>query len=214
MAGLRLVNILARWALTAITGRTTWPQTLKVPTWLRRQLCADLGWDCLWLTCKVSAIALHEKCRADNVAFSHARLCAEGGPAAGGWMAATQRIMHIMHIPGWQPEPGASCASLKLSLAHYRRTVIRPSVIRAHHATPANPPLPWAWIASCVGTIFSQESFTLWWHLRVLGQPFPTASCPWCDVGTALTAKHLQSDCILFATACWSRSIRPEDVFI
>ncbi len=42
---------------------------------LVQQLRADLGWDCLWTTCKVSALALYAKCKMDSAAFAHAHLC-------------------------------------------------------------------------------------------------------------------------------------------
>ena len=55
VAGARVVSIQARWALAALTGRSTWPRTLRIPTALRRQACADLGWPCLWAVTKVAA---------------------------------------------------------------------------------------------------------------------------------------------------------------
>ena len=77
-AGARLVNIQARWALTAITGRTTWPHTFKVPTELRKQLVADLGWKCLWTSCKSMALALYAKLSADSEAGTRRRRLRSG----------------------------------------------------------------------------------------------------------------------------------------
>ena len=128
-------------------------------------------------------------------------------------MTAAKRLIHAAGVPAWQTDTGAPLASLKLSLANYRREVVRPAVMKAQQSMPVNPPLPWAWIASIAGTTFSEEAFALWWQFRALGQPFPIDTCPWCENMVELTTEHLRSSCILFGTACWTRGVRPEEVF-
>jgi hypothetical protein len=56
-----LVNIQVCWALAAITGRCTWPRTLKIPSPLRRRLCSNLGWECLWTAAKVLHLPEHRE---------------------------------------------------------------------------------------------------------------------------------------------------------
>ena len=128
-------------------------------------------------------------------------------------MTAAKRLIHASSIAAWQPEVGAELAFLKLSLANYRREVVRPAVTKAHQSMPVNPPLPWAWIASHAGNTFPEEAFALWWQLRALGQPDPADTCSRCENLVELTTEHLRSSCILFATVCWTRGIRPEEVF-
>ncbi len=43
VAGARIVSIQARWALAAVTGRTTWPRKLYIPIALLRQACAGVA---------------------------------------------------------------------------------------------------------------------------------------------------------------------------
>ena len=214
VAGARLVNIQARWALSAITGRTAWPHDLKVPTALRRQLCADLGWECLLATCKASAVSLYMKLGQDDPAFAHTRLAASHAHAPGGWMTAARRLISVLRLPPWQPEHGCSVSARKASLARHRREAILPLIRAAQGSSPANPPLPWLWIASHAGTLFSRAGFELWWHLRVLGQSYPVISCPWCDQRPPLTAQHLMQECCTFAEACWTRGVQPEAAFL
>jgi hypothetical protein len=215
VAGARLVNIQARWALTAITGRTTWPRAVKVPTALRQQLCADLGWECLWLSCKAGALAMFMKLHSDSDAFAHTRLCHTSYPAAGGWVAAARRLQQALKIPMWEAIAGASISSNKRALAHYRRTVILPAVRAAAGFVPSNPPLPWLWVASAAAAAhFPQSAFELWWQLRVLGKASPPKLCPWCSNAQPLTSSHLRLECCTFASLCWTRGIRPEEAFL
>ena len=118
-------------------------------------------------------MCLWEKCRQDNPAFAHTRLSNDPPLAVGGWMADVHRLSTTLRIPPWQPEPGASAASLKSSLARYRKEVVLPLVLAASGATPPNPALPWAWIVLNADTAFPAASFGHWWQLRVLGQWYP-----------------------------------------
>ena len=213
-AGVRITNIQARWGLAAITGRTTWPRTLRVPLAIRRQLCADLGWECLWTNCKASALAMYMKYRSDSTAFAHTRMCNEARPAIGGWIAAAKRLQQTSKIPMWQPVAGSSLSASKRSLAHHRRRIILPAIRAALQSAPINPPLPWLWLASLAGDAFPQKAFELWWQLRVLGQPYPPMLCPWCEPRPELTSTHLRTECSTFATACWIRGIQPEEAFL
>ena len=213
VAGARIVSIQARWALSVITGRCSWPRTLKVPSLRRKTWCADLGWDCLWIRCKVAALCLYAKLRADSDDFAHARLCSATDPASGGWIAAVRRLQKQLDIALWAPEPGCTKASLKRSLTRYRREVVMPAVVKMQNGIPPQPPLPWAWIGMNADVAFPQASFRLWWQLRALGQPHPAANCPWCDARPALTTLHLQHSCIMFAVRCWSRNLEPEEAF-
>ena len=132
----------ARWGLAAITGRTTWPRTLRVPLAIRRQLCADLGWECLWTNCKAPALAMYTKYRSDSTAFAHTRMCTEACPAIGGWIAAAKRLQQTSKIPMWQPVAGSSLSASKRSLAHHHRRIILPAIraalqFRTHQPTIA-----------------------------------------------------------------------------
>ena len=213
MFGPRIANIQARWALAAITGRTTWPRTLRVPTELRNRLCNDLGWPCLWIEAKTSAIALFEKCRNDNHAFAHTRLCAEQPYASGGWLAAANRLTTQHNLPAWAPEPDSPATALKHSLSRHRREVIKPALLAASGSMPENPSLPWAWIAIHAGGILPQSAFELWWQIRSLGQPYPPVACPWCQPAVALTREHLQTMCAHYAYHCWTLGILPAEAF-
>ena len=99
VSGPRMVNIQARWALTSIACRTTWPHTLRVPSELHNRLCNDLGWPCLCIEAKTSAIALFEKRRNDNQAFTHTRLSTEQPYASGGWLAAANQLAAVHTKP-------------------------------------------------------------------------------------------------------------------
>ena len=204
VAGARLVNIQARWALSAIAGRTTWPHDLKVPTCLRRQLCADLGWECLLATCKASAVFLYMKLGQDDLAFAHSRLATSRAHPPGGWMTAARRLISILHLPPWQPEHGCSMSAWKASLARHRQEVILPLIRAEQGSSPANPPLPWLRIASNAGTQFLREGFELWWQLRVLGQPYPVIRCPWCERAPQWLTSGLNSSCL---SGCGARSV-------
>ena len=181
---------------------------------MRRQLCSDLGWECLWTTAKVSSLALYGKCRSDSPAFAHARLSADPSSfAAGGWLAAVHRLHSSLHIPHWQPETDTTIASRKRSLDRYRKTVLQPSVVQALGSAPLNPALPWAWIALNADTCFAASAFTLWWQLRVLGRAHPTMMCPCCQPAEQLTRPHLESACPSFAQRCWTLGMWPEGAF-
>ena len=95
IAGARVVNIQARWALAAATGRTTWAHNLKVPAAIRRQLCSDLGWRCLWTTSKVSAITLFMKTLNDSPEFAHSHM------AFITRQVRRQKLANIGRIPCW-----------------------------------------------------------------------------------------------------------------
>ena len=60
VAGTRLVSIQAKWALAAITGRSAWPRVTRVPLVVRQQLCADLGWACLWVNARGGNHVVHQ----------------------------------------------------------------------------------------------------------------------------------------------------------
>lgn len=180
---------------------------------LRKQLIGDLGWRCLWTSCKVSAICLFAKLQADNKIFAHARLCTAVDPAPGGWISAVRRLQESLKIPTWQPEQHLTAAARKRSLARYRHEVVLPAVRSAHGDTQPSPPLPWAWIGAHADVSFPQSSFALWWQQRALGLSHPPDVCPWCEQQPPLSREHLQSSCITFATVCWMRGIQPEQAF-
>lgn len=198
--------------MAAVTGRTTWPRTLRIPAQLRRKLCADLGWSCLWHIAKVSAITLFEKCRQDHPAFAHAQLCNDPACAPGGWIASARRLVTQLRLPPWLPDPNCSANARKRSLHRHRIDLVTPAVFATSppHATPS---LPWAWIALQAGVAFSQNAFTLWWQIRVLGQPYPARSCPWCEPAAPLTATHMHFSCATFAMRCWAAGILPAEAF-
>ena len=128
-------------------------------------------------------------------------------------MAAARGLQQSLHVPPWSADPALPVEALKRALARHRRQVILPAVQTASTSCPMNPPLPWAWIALNADTLFSQEAFTLWWQIRVLGKSYPGRACPWCGACVRLDRGHLQQQCITFATICWTRSIQPEEVF-
>ena len=215
VSGLRVVNIQSRWALAAITGRTTWPHTLKVPSSIRKQLCADLGWPCLWTSAKVAAVTLYEKCSNDSSTFAHARLSADPGSfAPGGWLSAVHRLCSTLKIPRWVPAPDECPTARKRSLARHRKSIVQPRIAAALDSTAADPPLPWAWIALNADITFPASAFSLWWQLRALGKAYPSKTCPWCVPAVTLARTHLQQRCPRFAETCWTTGIRPEEAFM
>ena len=50
-------------------------------------------------------------------------------------------------------------------------------------------------------------------QIRLLGQPYPARSCPWCGTATPLTATHLQLSCPIYAARCFMAGILPADAF-
>ena len=157
----------------------TWHRTLRVPLAIRRQLCADLGWECLWTNCKASALAMYMKYRSDSTAFAHTRMCNEAHPAIGGWIAAAKRVQQTSKIPMWQPVAGSSLSASKRSLAHHLRRIILPAIRAALQFRTHQPTTAMAMLASLAGDAYPQEAFELWWQLRVLGQPYPPMLCAW-----------------------------------
>jgi len=207
-------NAQARWALAVITGRTTWSRTHRLPRALRRLLCDDLGWPCLWASTKVAAVALYEKCRSDYSAFAHARLSNDGSAADGGWLHAAQNTFEALHVPPWTPETNNTASAAKASLARYRKEVIQPAVLYTSEAAPGHPPLPWAWLALNADRAFPASAFEMWWQIRVLGQSHPRCRCSWCMPTTPLTRMHLQLACVTFAEQCLVRGVQPEEAFM
>lgn len=200
--------------LAAITGRTTWARTAKVPSMIRRQLCADLGWPCLWTTCRVSAVTLFMKLAQDDPIFAHTRLCSDRLSAPGGWVAACKRLVALHQVPTWEPDPSATIATKKSSLHRFRRQFIEPAITASSHTYAVNPPLPWAWIASFAQCGMRRSAFELWWQLRILGKPYPLQTCPWCDSKPGLVAQHLQTECDFFAVRCWTHGVQPEEILL
>ena len=201
-------------AFTAITGRSTWPRTLRIPAHLRVRACADLGWTCLWATAKVSAIVLYQKCRHDNHAFAHAQLSADTEVAAGGWMHAARQLSKSLHVPEWpSPPPTATISEQKASLKHYRHEVVMPAVLRTVNRIPPNPALPWAWIAMNCDQSSASKGLEAWWQLCILGQTFPPTQCRWSSSATSMIASHHRISCDHFATMSWTNGIRLEKVF-
>jgi hypothetical protein len=214
VAGLRITNMQSRWALAAITGRASWPKTLRVPRDIRQILFADLGWRCLWTAAKSAAVTLYEKCRCDESCFAHTRLCNEVSlHAKGGWFASARRIQSLLRIPPWCPDDPVTAVARKASLAKYRREIIGPIVSTTSPSASGNPPLPWAWLALRVGHDFPADAVELWWQVRALGQPYPKRACPLCTDSSAFTRTHLERDCMPFAEWCWTSGVRPEEVF-
>ena len=211
IAGVRLINLQARWALAAITGRTTWPRTLRVPSQLRKRICSDLGWPCLWSQAKISAITLHQKCKQDCQVFAHARLCAATHMAPGGWLSAAQRLTHQHNISDWEP-PHSTVRAQKRSLQRYRKETVTPALM-AKSLPPDSPSLPWAWIAMNAGHSFSHQAFEHWLQIRLLGQPFPARTCPWCQPAVPMTETHLHLRCATFSYRCFMAGILPTDAF-
>ena len=78
---------------------------------------------------------------------------------------------------------------------------------------PHGEMLSWAWIALNAGSHFSEDAFTLWWQIRLLGQPCPATQCPWCLPATPLTITHLQLVCPTFATVCFRAGLLPAEAF-
>jgi len=226
VAGLRLTGMQARWALAAITGRVSWAKSLKVPSILRRQMCADLGWTCLWLTARSSAISLLSACRADLPCYAHARLSGRGAPLApGGWMASVDSLAREAGCAPWQPALELKGAARKRSLVQHRRHIVIPALrawdARRHDLMDTelttHGSLPWAWIAANGNVTFDRRAFELWWQLRVLGVSFPRSYCPWCQPQTAASSdcsrRHLEAECREFARRCSDRGIQKSEAF-
>ena len=128
-------------------------------------------------------------------------------------MASVYRLSSQLHIPPWVPAPSDTVTATKHSLKRYRDEIVKPAVVVSAGAPPDSPPLPWAWIALNAGSLFSEEAFTLWWQIRLLGQPCPAKQCPWCLPATPLTITHLQLVCPTFATACFCAGLLPAEAF-
>ena len=215
VAGLRMSNIQARWALAVVTGRASWAHTLRVPSDLRRLLCADLGWPCLWTTIKAAALALFLKCKGDASCFAHARLANDGSLALGGWMHAAQRALQSLRLPPWSPRPGATATATKRSLRNYRRERILPRLLAVDGVAPPNPSLPWGWLAAEGGRAFETSAFEFWWQLRILGKPYASLKvCIWCEGSPRISRVHLQHQCAKFAQCCWCTGVLPEEAFM
>ena len=129
-------------------------------------------------------------------------------------MNACKRLLHSLKVPAWAPPSGASPSAKKSSSRTYRRNVLLPAISATSSIAPPNPPLPWAWIASYASNEIQRAAVELWWQLRVLGQPFPSGYCPWCDSKPRLTTQHVQTGCDTFAVRCWMNGIQPEQIFL
>ena len=100
-----------------------------------------------------------------------------------------------------------------MALQSYRRCVVLPALQAIDPAAQHNqPPLPWAWLAVNVDHAFPRGAFACWWQFRALGTTYPNKACPWCS-GVTLSRSHLQMHCPIFAQKCWTRGVRPEEVF-
>ena len=141
MAGLRITSIQSEWALSVITGRSNRLRADRMPRDIRIQLCADLGWQCLWTTAKIAPLTLYAKSYADSAIFAH-RCMSESVAkfASGGWFQACERLRTKLKVPKWQPELYLTASELKASLRKYRRHVVMPAVISQSGPSP-NPPL-------------------------------------------------------------------------
>ena len=128
-------------------------------------------------------------------------------------MASVHRLCSQFQLPPWAPAPGDTVAATKRSLKRYRDEIVKPAVLASMGAPPGSPPLPWAWIALNARNHFTEVAFTLWWQIRLLGQPCPARPCPWCSPATPLTITHLQLACPTFATACLSAGLLPAETF-
>lgn len=213
LAGARITGLQARWALAVITGQTTWPKTLKVPSALRRQLCADLGWSCLWSQAKAAAISLFQACQNDDPCFVRTQLSNDvENFAPGGWLACTHGLLQALGVPAWKPDAFMTAVERKRSLANYRKAIVLPK-LSALLTPNRQGPLPWAWLAASEGRLFERESFDTWWQLRCLGLPYPRRGCAWCSFETLCTRAHLEQECPFFARACALQGIRTECIF-
>ena len=210
VAGARLVTTQARWALSAVTGRTTWPHTLKMRKEVRKRLCGDMGWQDLWDLAQIEAIMLLNRCMNDGPHLAHSKLANDqAGSAPGGWIRGTHALMCRLKIPR-NPVPLGSSTKEKQALNKaYRRKVVQPAVEKGKKKAR---PLPWTWLARHVDWQFSQEGFSTWWQLRTISKVHGHADCPYCK-DTTLTKEHAMKKCDKFAELCWTRGIRPEEAF-
>ena len=95
----------------------------------------------------------------------------------------------------------------------FRRDVVLPAVVSFDKRSATSPPLPWAWLAANIGTLFPQHAFDVWWQIRVLDRTHPPCQCPWCP-GESLTKIHLTAGCLPFARECRDRGIQPGETFL
>ena len=119
----------ARWALAAVTGRTTWPHTLKMRKETRRRLCDDMGWQDLWDLAQIEAIMLLNRCMNDSQHLAHSKLANDpAGSAPGGWIRGTHALMNRLGIHR-NRVPVEASAKERLALnKSYRKKVVRPAV--------------------------------------------------------------------------------------
>ena len=214
-AGLRVTSIQAKWALAAITGQVSWPKALKVPGALRRRLCEDLGWPCLWATSKASAISLLCTCQSDHVDFAHTQLSSDvENMAPGGWMDSVSKLRRAIGDADWRPVEPVGSSARKRAIAKHRREAVLPALLATSFDQQCSGPLPWAWIAANGNVTFPRQAFDAWWQLRGLGVTHPRHHCPWCHPAEKCTREHLESACQDFAMKCWTKGVRPEEAFL
>ena len=215
-AGFRLTGIQSKWALAAVTGRTNWTRTLRVPSPIRQLLCADLGWPCIWISARASAIALLSSCEADLPELQHTQLANDvQHHAPGGWMESVAKLRGKLEIEKWQPDSAIGSMARKRALARYRREIVIPALLKLGGATRTvrTGPLPWLWLAANGGCLFPCRAFDCWWQLRTLGNTHPASSCPWCCPATHASRDHFMQSCPTFAERCWTSGVQPEEAF-
>ena len=132
----------------------------------------------------------------------------DGLPQPTSWQLITQN-----NLPSWSPEADCTASAYNHSLSRHRREGIRPALLAASGSISESPSSPGAWIAIHAGGTFLQSAFELLWQIRLLGQPYPAAACPWCQSAVALTREHLQTTCASYAYHCWTLGILPAEAF-
>ena len=99
VSGLRITSLQSDWAWAVITGNSRGVGHTRLPRDVRRRLYDDLGWQCLWVTAKVAAVALFAKCQNDHATFAHTKMCLDSqGWAIGGWMASVKKLQDSLGI--------------------------------------------------------------------------------------------------------------------
>ena len=123
-------------------------------------------------------------------------------------MACTQRIIDKHGIQPICLPASASKRARANAFRNYRKQVVVPALSPKLHKSP----LPWAWLAAHSQREFSQAAFETWWCLRVFGAAYPRRVCTSCSA--RLSRQHLEESCACFAIMCWTRGVRPEEVFL
>ena len=191
-----------RWAWATLTGLQTCASLKQLPACSRYLLLDDLGWPNWWHSVVAQAVSMYQKMQLDDDSFDHSVASRRTMPSQDAWVAAVRNLMSVHSLPPWDPAPDdlLSLEAKQRSLVSYRRNVILPQLLTRERSSP----LPWIWLASTAGRLFSKSAFTTWFLLRITGRSTPLASSP-CQLCGLM---HKESKCLAFLSALADHSLQ------